>query len=294
MIYLLQSIKISLLCIFLCFANETYASKIEFSVVPNAVANDTAVIVEARIDPEGESLNAIEGTIGLLGSGVESVSSVIVETGGSIFSLWPTLPEYSVEENVIRFVGGTTEAIQESGLVFRLRIFSKNENTISISWLGGSAYKSDGNGTSEGISSRSLLVSLVKNEPNQINPSSIDSEPPYFEFIEVSQDPDTFDGKYFISFMANDTLSGISRYEVVEDQVVTEVKNGIYVIQNQERDRKIVIIAYDQAGNSSSVKVPTKYQGLVKSVSIFIVVMFICVFLYKYRNRLVHMVRDRR
>ena len=265
---------------------EIHAAEISFVVAPNANESDTVTIIEAYVDPEGESLNAIEGIIGLHDSGVSDVSLVVVETGGSIFSLWPVTPVYSEEEKVIRFTGGSTENIVEKGLLFRMRIFSEKSGDVSLSWLGGSAYRSDGEGTKEGISSRSLTISLSQSEPNQISASSPDSKPPVFDTLEVSQDPDTYDGKYFLSFHATDDISGVSKYEVVEDQITTEVSNGIYVLRDQERNTKVVVIAYDQAGNSTSIKVPTKHEGLVRVVVVVAILLLVLIVIFRRKIRL--------
>ena len=155
----------------LCFTQEAYAAQVTFKVVPNLVEQDTATIVEAYIDPQGESLNATEGTVGFFGKGVENVSLVVVETGGSAFSLWPVLPQYSTEERVIRFTGGTTESVTDESLLLRMRIFSSKSGDVSVSLIGGSAYRNDGVGTAEGISSLSLAISLTHSEPNQITAS---------------------------------------------------------------------------------------------------------------------------
>lgn len=249
------------------------AAEVTFKVVPGATEQDTATIVEAYIDPKGESLNAVEGVIGFSGPGVSNVSSVVVETGGSLFTLWPVLPTYSNDENVIRFTGGATEEILDTGLLFRMRIFSTKAGDVSLSWLGGSLYRSDGEGTPVGVSSRSLAISLAQNEPNQINPASLDSNPPYFTDITISKDEDVFGGKYFLSFNANDDISGIARYEVVEGQVTTEVKNGVYVLQDQEQKLKIVVIAYDNAGNSISTKVLRHPEWLPVAIGIGVIIL---------------------
>ena len=145
---------------------------------------------------------------------------------------------------------------------------------------------SDGEGTPIGISSRSLTIALSPSTPNQINASSQDSIPPYFETVEVSHDPDTFDGKYFLSFHAVDDLSGIARYEVVEDNVTTEAKNGVYVLRDQERNSKIIIIAHDQAGNSASIKVPTKYESLILWGGFGLVLLTVLLVVIIYRRQI--------
>jgi hypothetical protein len=247
-----------------------HAAEVSFVVVPSTVPQDTASVIEVRIHPEGEMINAVEGVVGVSSTGEDDAVSIVLETGGSLFSLWPVPPTFDSDEGVVRFTGGTPENITEEGMVFRMRIFSKKDTDMTLSWLNGSAYRGDGSGASIGISSRSLRLALTQNEPNLINPASADSRPPRFESLIVSQDPDVFEGKYFISFNAIDDVSGVVRYEVVENHTTTEVTNGIYVLMDQERRSKVVVIAYDQAGNSTSVKVPTLYTPYITYGSLII------------------------
>lgn len=270
---------------FLCFTHETYAAEVTFAVVPHDAHNDAVTVIEAYIDPKGIPLNAVEGAIGLLGAGVEHVSSVVVETGGSAFTLWPVTPSYSIEEKVVRFTGGSPEGFVEKGLLFRMRIFSKKPSEITVSWLRGAAYQSNGEGTLEGISSRSLVVSLSQSELNQMNAASTDAVPPYFDTLLVSQDPDVYEGKYFVSFHAADDASGVERYEVIEGGVTTETQNGMYVLLAQDRKNRVVIIAYDKAGNSTSIKVPTRYEPLYNALIACIIFAAVLLVFFSRRSK---------
>jgi hypothetical protein len=243
---------------------RVYAAEVTFRVVPNTVANDTATIVEAYIDPKGEELNAVEGTLYIERAEEVGISSIIVETGDSELTLWPTPPSYSFTDHAIRFTGGKPEGFHENGLLFRMRVFSKKTGIVTLSWIGGLAYRNDGLGSASGVSSRSLSLTLSYGEPNLINASSHDTEAPQFDTILISQDPEVYDGKYFLSFHASDDLSGVARYTVVENQITTEVHEGTYVLLDQDRKSRVVITAYDNAGNSTSIKAPEKYAFIVR------------------------------
>ncbi len=253
-----------------CFGQKASAAEVTFMVSPSSVPGDTSTVVEAHIDPQGTALNALEGVIGLRGTGVSEISSVSIETGGSLLTLWPVNPTYSREEGVIRFTGGSQTGFQEEGLLFRIRIFSQKPGEIVLSWLGGSAYEHNGQGTPHGISSRSLVLALTHGEQNPHSGASVDLVPPYFDSLLVSRDDDVYGGKYFASFHAQDDVSGVVRYEVIENHLTTEVHNGMYVLMDQNRKSRVVIIAYDQAGNSTSIKLPTRYEPFYIAVGIVI------------------------
>jgi hypothetical protein len=282
------------LCIGLlyCICPSVYAGEVSFHVVPNTVPHDTATIIEVYFDPKEEDLNVLEGTLIIENAETVQISSVILETGGSVFSLWPVPPVYTAEDHAIRFTGGRPEGLKERGFLFRMRLFSKQAGTVTLSWIGGSAYRNDGVGTASGVSSRSLTTTLSYGEPNIISPSSIDTEPPIFDTVLVSQDPGVYEGKYFVSFHASDDISGVSRYTVVENQISTDVSGGAYVLLDQERKSRVILTAYDHAGNSVSVKVPTKY-ALVSKILLGILMSVVAgfVFLYIRRRRLFYRVR---
>jgi hypothetical protein len=267
--------RLLLVCLFYCVCPTVYAGEVSFHVVPNTVPHDTATIIEVYFDPKKEDINVLQGTLIIENAETVQVSSVILETGGSVFSLWPVPPVYTAEDHVIRFTGGRPEGLKERGLLFRMRLFSKRPGTVTLTWIGGSAYRNDGVGTASGVSSRSLTTTLSYGEPNIISPSSIDTEPPRFDTVLVSQDPGVYEGKYFVSFHASDDISGVARYTAVENQITTDVSGGTYVLLDQERKSRVILTAYDHAGNSTSIKVPSKYETIKIIVILGFVVLFV-------------------
>lgn len=265
-----------------------HAAEVYFKVVPSGVPGDEAVIVEAYIDPQSTKINAVEGIVRLEPTGGTALSSVVVETGGSVLSWWPVLPTYSKkDEGVIRFTGGLPNGFNETGLLFRMRLFASHEGTLTVSWIGGAAYRNDGAGTREDISARSLAVSVARGVPNQINAASRDSTPPSFDTIVIGHDEYLYDGKYFVSFHATDDVSGVSRYEVREGGEATEVKSGVYVLKDQERKTRVDITAYDHAGNSKSIRVPQRHEWTVNGIIVVSVVVLFLIFIgwHVYRKR---------
>lgn len=79
-----------------------------------------------------------------------------------------------------------------------------------------------------------------------------DTEPPLPFIISFGQDSSVFDNKKFISFMTTDSGSGIDHYDVIEGDRKPVRSGTTYVLQDQEVEQKITVIAYDKAGNSKS------------------------------------------
>ena len=239
------------------------------------------VVIEVRVDPQEKDLNVVEGIISLQDIDSNDISSVVVETGGSILTLWTVPPKYSSEEKVIRFVGGAPDGFDYESPLFRMRIFTKSSGNAKISWLGGAAYLNDGKGTKENISARSIDIAFIKSNMNIINKLSFDNTPPDFDNIEIGRDPSVYDGKYFISFNATDNISGIERYEVREGQESTVVLDGVYVLKNQDREESITITAYDQVGNSRTIEFPSRFDW-IKDVIIILSFVIVLFFIFKY------------
>lgn len=277
--YILSTFLFYIALFAVCGATRAYGAEVTFAVVPTPTEGDTATTIEVRIDAENVALNAVEGIIAFLGA--DEITSVVVETGGSLLSLWPITPHYSEEDRAVRFVGGSPAEFLGKGTLFRMRIFSEKSDDLTLSWVGGAAYRNDGMGTAEPITARSLTIALSSGEPDIINPASFDTKPPYFDAVYVTKDTDVYDGKYFVSFHASDDVSGISHYDVVENQITTRVEsNGLYVLQDQERTSKVVVIAYDQAGNSTSLKVPTRYAWVQNAIFIGVLLLIIIITMF--------------
>lgn len=264
-----------------------HAAEVYFKVVPNEVPGDEAVIIEAYIDPQQTKINAVEGAVHLESAGRTALSSVVVETGGSVLSWWPVVPIYSKEEGVVRFTGGLPNGFENTGLLFRMRLFASHEGTLTISWIGGAAYQNDGAGTKENISARSLAVSVVRGAPNRINAASRDSTPPSFDTVVIGHDEYLYDGKYFVSFHATDDVSGISTYEVREGGEITEVTDGVYVFSDQTRKTRVDITVYDHAGNSKSIQVPQRHEWTVNDILLISVAVLFLLFVgwHVYRKQ---------
>jgi len=79
----------------------------------------------------------------------------------------------------------------------------------------------------------------------------------------------------------------VSRFEVRESGIVTEVLDGVYVLKDQERKTRVDITVYDNAGNSRSERVPQRYQLTINDILILTVVLVLVIFIgcYVYSKR---------
>jgi hypothetical protein len=274
---------------FVLFAPKSIlAANVGFSISPNTVPGDNAVILDVFITPDdSESINALEGRIGILGEGAEAVTEVVVESGDSVFSMWPVSPEYEEAGRIIRFTGGSPVSINESGKILSLRIFTDEKKPLTVSWLGGSAYLDDGFGTPAGISSRSINFTPQSGAPNQIRSTSEDVKPPYINSIEISSAADLYEGKSFLSVYATDDITGISHYEVNENGNVTRVENGLYLIKDQSMENPLHVTVYDKAGNSISIRYPEEKSNILKLPALILAVLMLLIIIFRYFKMIV-------
>lgn len=271
------------LCILL-MPHSAFAAQLIFQTIPNNVVGDETTIVDVRVDPQSENLNVVEGTISFQGTATDKLS-VDVETGGSVLTLWPTSPSYDPSGKSIRFTGGVPGGFDQEGSLFRLRLSSSISGNVMISWAGGSVYLNDGKGTKEAISAQPVNINLKEQSAGSINISSSDTTPPSFDTVEIGHDPNSYDGKYFISFHATDDVSGVARYEVKEGQTLTNVDNGVYVFRDQDRKIPVTVTAYDRAGNSKTVIISARFDWTKSAIIILLSVgILFVVLLYAYKK----------
>lgn len=232
-------------------SSDVFAAEVIMKPVSN-LSNDGAAIVDVLIKPENENINFVEGIIRLES---HNDTSVVVETGGSMLTLWTSTPKYNSDEKIIRFAGGTPNGFDKEGVLLRIRLSEPSSDTLKLSLIGASAYLNDGKGTKKSLSARSVTISLNGQVPGVLPKTTRDNTPPQFEYIEFGRDPSIHDGQYFVSFFATDNISGVDHYEVKEGQNISEVRQGdVYVIRDQSLGTQVYVTAVDQAGNKKTVK----------------------------------------
>ncbi len=146
---------------FLLTPQSTFAAELTFKNIPNTETAGNTTLVEVRIDPQSKSLNVVEGEIRFSGSASDGLS-VQVENGHSILPLWPTPPQYDADKKSISFAGGVPDGFSSDGLLFYLRLSPTSYGDLDISYINGSAYLNDGEGTKETVSSKPLKIRIDK------------------------------------------------------------------------------------------------------------------------------------
>lgn len=250
-----------------------------YSSSENMTSKGDTAIINVFLNTESELINSLDGSIILSDNYGGNFEVKDISLVGSSFSIWPRSP--SLEEgHKIYFVGGVPGGINnERALLFKIIVKINESGDFSIKPDTVTAYLNDGLATQRNITSKDSVISI--NQPNGspidrwqeiISNDNIAPEP--FK-IDLIKDSNLFDGKKFISFESFDLQSGIDHYEVKEGDYPSVRTGTNYILINQKGDPKIIVTAYDKAGNfqvsTLGQKESINWFGIIISVAIIFI-----------------------
>ena len=230
-------------------------------------------VVSLRIDTE-ECINVVEVNLNFFNDILEVVD---FSKGESILTLWLKEPTINQKSGLISFIGGVPggycgRIVGDPGLsnllgkiVFRIPelIAWEVKDTAAVGFLDSSQlFLNDGLGTkaelkTEGISLKILNEGFVSEENEWQELIAKDNIPPESFEIEIHQDPNVFEGKYFIIFDTTDKQTGIDHYEIFEEKVGREewqISDSPYLLEDQNLLGVIKVKAVDKVGNERIVE----------------------------------------
>jgi len=253
---------------------------------------DTAIIA-VKINADGAVLNTVDGEISIKSPAKGDVSVQEFSLANSSFGLWPRTPSLSQEGHLISFVGGVPGGFSiEGATLFKVIIEAKKEGTVTVSPQNISVFSNDGKGTKLPVSMKDLTINVIAKKqgaPAQNDWSSIVSQditPPEKFIIVLGQDQNLFEGKKFAFFSAVDNQSGIDHYDVSENGGVAVRSGSTYVLQNQDENVKLEVVAYDKAGNKQfSSYSPTATKLNTKWIVVGAIVLLIIVFRFYRKSK---------
>lgn len=241
-------------------------------ITPHLVDASTAVF---RLDSGRVKVNALEGAL-VLPKGFD-VSQI--QIGGSSILMW--IEEPNLEGEIITFSG-----IIPGGLSGEQNIFSLvgefTESELSqVSFANLRALNADGSGVEVSIEPNLSISEGV----------SVDSESPVPFSPVVSRSRDSFDDKYFLTFLTQDKGVGVSHYEYAlkfigqpnEDEWVRV--ESPYTLSTADLFGKIYIKAIDAYQNERVESVVGPYYYIYLILWGIILVLLSCVLIYSNRLR---------
>jgi hypothetical protein len=234
------------------------AANIYLETTKNTVSVGDIFIVSAKIDSNKTSINSVEGDF-VLELNNENLVVNDFSLAKSILSLWPRTPSLSNDGKTISFVGGVPGGFDlDKAILFNIILEANKEGDIKISPKNIAVFANDGKGTRVQVEINDLEIkvlpkngALAPNNEWSALVSSDKTNPENFDIV-IGKDKTLFEGKRFAFFTAVDNQSGISYYEVSENDKPAIRSGSMYVLENQgEGDINLKVTAYDKAGNKT-------------------------------------------
>lgn len=281
----------SLVTLFVCmfigwfYPASSHASALYIDPPTSELFSGDSVTLAVRLNVDeatGECINTIDGTI----TYPAHIVPVDYSIGDSIIRVWVEEPKINTEERTITFAGGIPNGYcgriagdprltnNILNLVFRapgMVVDIDTETDRSKATIGFTAdtavYLNDGLGTRISPTTYSAEISLNSGLGTEIkNPwsktVSSDNVPPEKFSITLQRDDKTFNGRYYIIFNTVDKQTGISEYQVMEEELSALgsfswgaanapwiTARSPYVLEDQSLNSVIRVKAIDKAGN---------------------------------------------
>ena len=272
---------LKIIVIFVCFLPySVLASTVYLETTRTEFFVGDTILVDVKVDSENKEINAIESDISL-----EYKTDAIVikdlSLSGSDFSLWPNKPLLSEDLKTISLVGGAPNGLKsQNAKLFTIALNLKKPGQIVLHPKNISVYLNDGQATRDSINVRDLSFDVLPAKEGTIPVDewhalvTEDKTPPKPFKIVAGQDNSVFEGKKFLSFNTIDEQSGIKYYEVKEGDLSLTRSSGTYILQEQDKLNKIIVSAYDAAGNTrTEIYDPNLSYANIVVISIFVVLL---------------------
>ncbi|MEK7115022.1 MAG: hypothetical protein AAB847_01545 [Patescibacteria group bacterium] len=260
--------------------SKSFAANLSFQSNQNNILIGQELELVLSLDTEKESINAIEGEIVF----PASLEIKEIRDGDSAIVLWIKKPQ--LQSDKIIFAGVTPGGfIGENIKIFSIIFKTKNLGKAIVSVSKSRALLNDGNGTPAKLNLNSFKFQIE----NELKVSPIpliskDTEPPMPFQPKISNDPNLFDGKNFMVFVAQDKQSGIDHYEIKEgwfggDWAVAE---SPYLLKDQQLKSYVYVRAVDGAGNIQTAMISPQVVLWYMNYRLWIIIIICCVFVSIY------------
>ena len=249
--------------IYLFFLNVNISSAANIEIKPSAskIGIGEQFYVDVLLDPQGESFNAIEGSIKF---SPNSLFFVRIEDGKSMFSNWIKKP--TLEGDTINFSGIATNGFDGvidpfnpksklPGPILRIVFSGLKAGTTDFSISDLSIASNDGKGTIHDIPVKKFSIVVGDYENNVVLADKKDQDTaPQIE-ASVITDPNLFDNKYVLIFQAKDKVTGIKSVMLKEGDRDWKEINSPYLLEDQTRHSIINLRAMNYSGVSISTSI---------------------------------------
>ncbi len=222
-------------------AFPTHAATVSVEPVQGEAGPGDRFSLSVILTTDANAVNVVEGRVKIpFGVVVDNVSAA-----GSPFSLWPTYPSYVTTDHAIEFSGGAPGGIAANSRVtlFTIRAHAEQPGAYTVSAERANAYRHDGSGTVEDVSTKGTTVTVRDGAKAPAAPKPAASP----LVADIGQDAALFEGRYFVAFYGGDRGRGV-RYEVREGNGAFQPAERYYVIRDQSLKTPVTVRALDDTG----------------------------------------------
>lgn len=276
--------KIFFITFLFFFALHIFAADIRIQT-SEVVSITNDFLVHVILD-SSQSINAIEGTL-IYPSELLSVKEI--RDGDSVINFWMESPVAN-ETGKISFSGITPGGFSgEDNSIFTVLFEAKKIGEANLGFQGVKVLLNDGQGTATTVALGDEVVSIKSGGEVVLVPEVLDTEIPEDFTPILAQDPNLFDGKYFLVFSTKDKISGIDHYAIREGtRGEFENVDSPYLLKDQTLHKKIFMRAIDKAQNVREVVFdPQKKNALYKNKLLFAIILLLGVMLvYNFRKKI--------
>ncbi len=271
--------------LFFFFASPVFAADVSFVSEKLSFDKNQDFLVSVFLNTEGEALNAFEGKLIFPSDLLEEKE---IRDGNSLVNFWVERPALK-QSGIIAFSGITPGGfVGAKGMLFSTVFHTKRSGEGGLQLKDLRFLRNNGTGT-EAVAKGNKFSFLIseKNAPAgaEIEPVKDGDLPEYFTPV-ISTDPNTFDGKYFLSFATQDKGSGIDHYEVREEgSSVFSAAESPYLLKNQRLDAKIFVRAVDKAGNARIAEVSAQNISRTKQAVLLGIAVLLAFIFYISRKK---------
>lgn len=241
-------LSVLLLSIFISFPTSAATVMTQPSEIRLGVGQE--MLLDVILRPEGEDVNALEGSIVV----PQALEVTQIRDQDSLVSLWIERPQ--VNNGRVTFSGVIPGGYRyPHAKVFSVVVRAKEASEGGVLVLEGwRVLRNDGQGSAISLSLSPPPIHIAADTMPSVPPvaSLVDTEAPEPFTIQLTQDPNVFDGQWFIVFSTLDKGSGIDYYDVREELYGKGEwvrAESPYVLKDQSRTRTISVRAVDRVGN---------------------------------------------
>lgn len=271
------------------FQAEAFSVEFKFSKEPIGIFEE--FYVDVMLNPEGQALNGVEGTISIIGDNLRFIRA---ENGKSFIDLWVLSPIEN-SPNQIKFAGvsssnfsGVIDPFNQetmlSGIITRLYFSANKPGEIQFISSGASVTLSDGKGTKIDLPTAYSLLTIESRLEEGITNKIKDTTRPELK-AQIVQNINLYDNKYTLIFKAKDKESGIKKVLIKEGNLEWHEIKSPYLLEDQTRENQIILKAINFSDLERMVIINPKYYKNNSILYILISVILIIFLVFIIKNK---------